>query len=140
MFRFSHFYGIKVIIPYFPIRRKITIRDTNKWLYSSNFSNVTDRKKFLPLYSFTLSAPGEGREHCAPPCQFFDRCIQLIVLWNSFHMIFPLIYIEHVTRKFFLISQIICPHRLVCCWTFTIVVYHGIVDSLLHHFSLGNQM
>ena len=75
MFRFSHFYGIKVIIPYFPIRRKITIGDTNKWLYSSNFSKVTDRKKFLPLYSFTLSAPGEGREHCAPPCWFFDQCI-----------------------------------------------------------------
>ena len=78
MFRFSHFYGIKVIIPYFPIRRKITIGDTNKWLYSSNFSKVTDRKKFVPLYSFTLSVPREGREHCAPPCWFFDRCISTV--------------------------------------------------------------
>ena len=80
MFRFSHFYGMKVItescFPIFPNQKEdYHHRDINKWLYSSNFSNVTDRKKFLPLYSFTLSTSGEGREHCAPPCQFFDRYI-----------------------------------------------------------------
>ena len=137
MFRFSHFYGIKVItescFPIFPNQKKITIRDTNKWLYSSNFSKVTDRKKFLPLYSFTLSSRGREENIVPHPVSFSTVVFQPVKLWNSFYMTFPLYWT--CDQKIFF-----DPHWLVWWWTSTIVIYHGIVNSLLHHLSLGNWM
>ena len=74
-----------------------------------------------------------------PPRWLFDHCIltdralKLILydvssnfMWNMW----PL--------NFFLISQIICPHWLVCWWPSTTVAYYGIVNSLLHHLSFRN--
>ena len=95
------------------------------------------------FYLFILSPSLlRGREEniVPDPVSFLTAVFQPVELWNSFYMTFPLIYIEHMTRKFFLINQIISPHGLVCWWTSTNVIYHGIIDLLLHHFSLGNFM
>ena len=98
-------------------------------------------EKSFYLFILSPSLLREMEENIVPhPVSFLTAVFQLVELWNSFYMTFPLIYIEHVTRNFFLIYQIISPHRLVCWWTSTIVIYRGIIDLLLHHLSLGNWM
>ena len=81
-------------------------------------------KVFTSLFFHAICPRGGKRTLCPTLSVFWP-------LWNSethFIWLFLLIYIEHVIRKIFLISQIVCPHRLVCWWTSMIVFYHRIVD------------
>ena len=90
-------------------------------------------EKSFYLFILSLSLLRGREENIAPhPVVFLTTAFQPVELWNSFYMTFHLIYIEYVTRIFFLINQIISPHQLVCWWTSMIVIYDGIIDLLLH--------
>ena len=56
------------------------------------------------FYLFILSPSllrGGGVNIVPYPIGFLTAVYQLVELWNSFYMTFPLIYTEHVTRNFF---------------------------------------
>ena len=60
---------------------------------------------------------------------FFYCCILTGSSLGLFYMTFPLIYIEQVTSKILLISQIICQDQCVCQWLLMTVAYYGFTDS-----------
>ena len=76
------------------------------------------------LLFLTLTAP-EGGEGGG----FFYCCILTGSSFGLFYMTFPLIYIEQVTSKILLISQIICQDQCVCQWLLMTVAYYGFTDS-----------
>ena len=59
-------------------------------------------EKSFYLFILSPSLLREMEENIVPhPVSFLTAVFQLVELWNSFYMTFPLIYTEHVTRKFF---------------------------------------